>query len=493
MPGPVEPNDQRGAIVAETSDGDVQVYGPDGEQIEAETPEAARVIGGLSGRRIILPAPLPHQVPVLLHPARNKVLTAGRRWGKTLTGLICVIEGHGAHRGQHIGALQGGNIWWVTTTHGVAKAIWRDLKAALREGWVSKSEVDKRIVLPGGGAITVKSADNPDSLRGEGLDGVVIDEAAHCSRDAWEQGVRPALVDRQGWAFFISSPKGRNWFWQLYEQAGRLPNWARWQRPSADNPTFPQSEVDKAQQESPPKIFRQEYLAQFEAPGGALCQQSWFQYFTIENPAGAAKTTQQARDVVKALGANQGEPEALGVTFVCVKTDGSIKRIPRNTCRVFQTVDLAASVKASADYTVVSTWAATPDLDLLLLDRVRGRFEGPDQPALITGAWAKWSPAMIAIEQVGYQLALIQAMVRQGLPIMAVRPDADKVSRFIPFCTRMKAGAVYWPAGMPWLHDWEDELVSFPDGEHDDQVDTASLSVCREVLGAARKFTVRRS
>ena len=82
--------------------------------------------------------------------------------------------------------------------------IWRNLKHSLRGAWLEKNENERRIVLPGGGSITVKSADNPDSLRGAGLDGVVMDEASFMAREAWTEGIRPALADRQGWAIFAA-------------------------------------------------------------------------------------------------------------------------------------------------------------------------------------------------------------------------------------------------------------------------------------------------
>ena len=119
-----------------------------------------------------------HQRPILLSPARFKVVVCGRRWGKTASGLMATVKGHGTYRGQRKGAIDGGRIWWIAPNYGIASDIWRDLKRACRDAWIAKNEVERRIELPGGGSVTVKSADNPDSLRGSGLDGVVVDEAA---------------------------------------------------------------------------------------------------------------------------------------------------------------------------------------------------------------------------------------------------------------------------------------------------------------------------
>ena len=75
---------------------------------------------------------------------------------------------------------------------------------------VGVSETHRRVTLPGGGVLQVRSADDPDSLRGEGLDFLVMDEAAYIKEDAWIEALRPALSDRKGSALFISTPAGRN-------------------------------------------------------------------------------------------------------------------------------------------------------------------------------------------------------------------------------------------------------------------------------------------
>src|SRR5262245_14538783 len=163
---------------------------------------------------VSLPEEFPHQAAVLSHPARMKVVICGRRWGKTALGLLAVINGHGGGKG----ALGGARIWWVAPSHPIASAIWRDLKAACRDAWTHKDEVQWRIELPGGGSVTVRSAIDPESLVAEGLDGLVVDEAARVRKEAWDF-LRPTLADRQGWAIFITTPKGFNWVHDLFEYA----------------------------------------------------------------------------------------------------------------------------------------------------------------------------------------------------------------------------------------------------------------------------------
>lgn len=227
--------------------------------------------------QILLPAPLPHQLPVLLSPARFKLVAAGRRWGKTSVGLTLTLSGHGPRR-QFIGAAQGGRIWWVAPSYPIAnEIIWPDLKRACAGAWIEKSEAEHSIRLPGGGSISVKSADNPDSLRGAGLDGIVMDEAAFTKKNVWHEVLRPALSDRQGWANFISTPNGMNWFCDLFQLAGREPGWERWQRPTSDNPCISSAELEAARNEIGSRAFAQEYEAQFVSIAGAEFPPEWFE------------------------------------------------------------------------------------------------------------------------------------------------------------------------------------------------------------------------
>lgn len=144
--------------------------------------------------------------------------------------------------------------------------------------------------------------------------------------------------------------------------------------------------------------------------------------------------------------------------------------------RVFQTVDLAAGEKQTSDFTVILTIAATVSGDLLVLDVERRRIAGPDQPELIAQVYGAWQPESIHVEQIGYQTALIQALTRTGLPVLALRPDKDKVSRAASAAARYRTHHVFHPTSAPWLQDFETELLAFPVGQHDDQVDALAYA-----------------
>lgn len=211
---------------------------------------------------IVLPRLHPGQKKVRDSKARFKVLACGRRWGKTLLGVGLCVEV----------ASKLGRAWWIAPSYPIAMIGWRSIKrlarsipgAEIREGTLT-------VTLPGGGWIQVKSADNPDSLRGEGLDLAVFDEAAFVVEQAWTEAIRPALSDRIGKALFISTPQGRNWFWRLWArgQAGD-PEWESWTFPTAANPHIAKEEIEAARLGSTERTFAQEYEADFSLSEGVF-------------------------------------------------------------------------------------------------------------------------------------------------------------------------------------------------------------------------------
>jgi len=155
----------------------------------------------------------------------------------------------------------------------VAQVGWRLIRRlAVQLPGADIRQSERLVTLPNGGEIQVRSADNPDSLRGEGLDFVVMDECAFIHEDAWQEALRPALSDRKGRAMFISTPKGRNWFWRIWQRCvdEHDPEWQGWQLPTIDNPFIDPAEIDAARQGLPERIFSQEYLAQFLDDAGGV-------------------------------------------------------------------------------------------------------------------------------------------------------------------------------------------------------------------------------
>ena len=214
---------------------------------------------------ITLPPLHPSQQEIAKSKARFRVVCCGRRWGKTMLGIVVCLQS----------ALKGGRVWWVAPSYKQALEGWSYLQRLVVQmpASIAKTQVSELTVkFVGGGSIQVRTGDNPDNLRGAGLDGVVLDEAATMKQEAWDLVLRPALADKQGWAMFISTPQHFNWFYNLFEMAenDKTGTWAAWQRPTWDNPFIAQSEIDAAQRDMLPEDFDQEFGASFTAVGGAV-------------------------------------------------------------------------------------------------------------------------------------------------------------------------------------------------------------------------------
>jgi hypothetical protein len=231
---------------------------------------------GMPKKTIFLPKPKEYQLEILNSPARIKVPVCGRRWGKTVLGMIAALIGHGPDR-IFRGALMGATIWWLAKDYSSAgDVVWPDLKRACQHGWSHKSEVERTIWFEGGGSISVRSADKEDSLRGPGLDGLIFDEAAFSKERVWSEIVRPMLSDKQGWAMLATTPNGFNWVEQLYRLAMVTPGYAAWQRPSSDNPLMTPDELASAKREVGPRQYAQEYDAKFTTVEGAEWPSEYF-------------------------------------------------------------------------------------------------------------------------------------------------------------------------------------------------------------------------
>lgn len=194
-------------------------------------------------------------------PARFNVLACGRRWGKTRLGSVRCLKT----------ASDGGRAWWVAPSYPVTQVGWRLIRnMAVQIPGTKINLSDKLVTLPNGGSIQVKSANNPDGLRSEGLDFVVLDECAFIRKDAWTEELRPALMDRKGGAYFISTPKGHNWFWENWLKGQDGGEWRSWQFPTSANPYIDKAEIEAARETLPEQIFQQEIMAAFIEDAGSV-------------------------------------------------------------------------------------------------------------------------------------------------------------------------------------------------------------------------------
>lgn len=189
-------------------------------------------------------------------------MRCGRRAGKTYLALTTILKAAVDKPGEY---------WFISPTYRQSKEIaWKLLFKLLPQGAAkSINETELACHLINGSTIKLKGADNEDSLRGVGLNGVVLDEYAFMKANVWEEIVRPMLFDTGGWAMFISTPKGYNHFWELWEQATR-DQWARFHFTTYDNPHIKPEEVEESRHTMSELRFGQEILAEFTKFEGAI-------------------------------------------------------------------------------------------------------------------------------------------------------------------------------------------------------------------------------
>jgi predicted phage terminase large subunit-like protein len=140
-------------------------------------------------------------------------------------------------------------------------------------------------------------------------------------------------------------------------------------------------------------------------------------------------------------------------------------------CWRFITVDLAASKKTSADWSVAAVWAITPNGDLILLDRARKQIEESNHFGMVGPLAREWAAPDVFVEKGFIGSTLVIDATRAGIRVQPVSPETDKVTRALPATNRVAAHRAWFPAEVEWLDEWCDELAEFPSGRHDDQAD----------------------
>ena len=366
------------------------------------------------------------------HGARFRVLACGRRWGKTRLGsLLCVAT-----------AAEGGRAWWVAPSYKVANVGWRLItRLGTQIPGAEVRRADRVVMLPNGGELAVRSADNPDSLRGEGLDFVVMDECAFIKESAWLEALRPALSDRLGRAVFISTPKGRNWFWRVY-QDGQDPHnseWAAWQLPTSDNPYIADGEIEAARASLPERVFRQEYLAEF-----------------LDDAGGVFRRVMDATTADEQLTAEAGHQYVIGVDWA-----------QQHDFTVFAVIDVTTR-------------------SLVWLDRFN-QIDYNVQRGRLMALVDRFKPSQVIAEANSIGLPNIQALQYDGVPITPfTTTNATKMQILDALALAFEQGAVRIlndPVLIGELQAFEQSQTSSglrkfsaPDGMHDDTVIALALA-----------------
>jgi hypothetical protein len=208
--------------------------------------------------RLELPRPHPAQREVIEEAKRFNTVCCGRRWGKTVLGLDRLIAS----------ALKGAPTSWWAPSYRTLQDVWREANNTLAPVIIDKSESEHRLQLTGGGTVEFWSTDAAgDSARGRKYGVAVVDEAAMVANleQFWQATLRPMLADLRGAAWFLSTPKGLNYFKTLFDrgQDPQRTDWASWHMPTASNPFIDPAEIEAARQDMSEMSFAQEFLAQF--------------------------------------------------------------------------------------------------------------------------------------------------------------------------------------------------------------------------------------
>jgi phage terminase large subunit len=203
-------------------------------------------------------------VPFHQRCQRFACIVTHRRAGKT---VACI---HDLHRGARRSKKPRPRYAYLSPFVRQSKAVaWDYLRAAIGPGrtfGATAHESELRVDYPDNGAqVRLYGADNPDALRGIYLDGIVLDEYADMDPRVWSEIIRPALADRQGWAVFIGTPKGRNAFFELWRRAQAEEGWFSMMLKASDTGLIPESELALARRDLSEEQYAQEFECSFDA------------------------------------------------------------------------------------------------------------------------------------------------------------------------------------------------------------------------------------
>lgn len=212
-----------------------------------------------------LPKPTPLQAKILDCPAKRRVVCTGRRSGKTHLGALAAAKT----------LMAGRKVLIASTSQDQSDVFWRYLSAWMRPlitGKLMYRNSTKRIMEFNGGLLQVKTGSDADVLRGFDADVLVLDECAYLDPEAWYEVGAPMMADRDGMAFFLSTPKRKNWFYHLYNRAlsDTTNRWAAFHATTFDNPHLSKVAVDELVGDMTDDAYQQEIMARFLEGSGQV-------------------------------------------------------------------------------------------------------------------------------------------------------------------------------------------------------------------------------
>jgi predicted phage terminase large subunit-like protein len=416
----------------------------------------------------------PHFWQILFHGAhrqdacltRMRHLAAGRRGGKTKSAAWEIgyysqnpqAFWWDAHRKTSVDRLW---IWVVAKSYKLVRVALLEYLKVLRDCGLKKNrdytwnKSEGVIEFPDGTMVEFRTADDPDNLRGPGIDILWIEEAAMLPSDETWNVIRPALSDKIGLLITTTTPKGKNWLWEeFWKKLADDPNQARIEYTSIDNPYFQREEWEYAKLTYHPLMFKQEYMGEFEAMAGVALSGEWLHYYVLGRDA-------QAYD-----------DEDLRL----VPKDGSLG------LRTYLAVDPSTGEGAD-DFAMSLIGVAEDNSQVYLIKTYKEKIPFPDQVELIQEWAAKYRPQYIGVEANAYQRVLVQQLHRlPGMPtITAVftsgKDKESKKKRILAMSPLFKLGRVRIHRSQ---RDFIDQWISYdPSLSHpkDDLLDATEIAL----------------
>jgi len=386
------------------------------------------------------------QMEVYKSKSRFRVVSAGRRFGKTfLSAIELLLEGltdemeDGRSKLLH-------EVWYIAPTYGQAKDImWDMLNDLGRDVIVKRWENSTTVQLINGRKIKLKGSDKPDTLRGSAVGFVVLDEFASMKPEVWDTIIRPALADTKGRALFIGTPAGKNHFYDVHLQGlnEKFTDWESFSYKSIDNPIISEDELVEASQTMTKENFKQEFEASFASGGGGVLR---------------------PRDIIFLP-----EPPEVGTRVVCVDPAGYGDSKSNSK---FKRLDETAIVSAEVS---PAGW--------FIDDVTHGRWDIRKTSLKIVRQVQMYQPAQVGVEQGALKNAIMpylsDQMKRLGV-YFKVEPlkhggkaKTDRITWSLQ--GRLENGRIFFKEGAEWIGDVEQQMGDFPNPlAHDDLIDSMS-------------------
>lgn len=352
-----------------------------------------------------------NQKKVVSQRKRYNVIRCGRRWGKSH--LLFALAAEKMSEKNKIVLYTAPTYTDTEKRYLEAKEYFEKIGAECKQGLIKWNN----------SYLEFRGLHRYDAIRGNKYHRALMDEWAisKLSKEAWEEAIAPTLMDFQGDAYFCSTPKIDTHFQELDKLSKSSDKWASFHFTSYDG-LVKHEEIDNLKLILPENVFQQEVMAEYIALDGNMFPQKYVRYDSFECDT------------------------------------------------IFMAVDLAISTKEQADYSAICVLGRSKDRWLIkYVEQKKSSFHGIMN-------WIKeiaeiYNPDIIGIEKVAYQDAMIQSLiVESNLNIVGIPVKTDKITRAMALQVRYETGLIFHEKNLMGS-DFEKQLFSFPNGEHDDMVD----------------------